>query len=1513
MYNSYNSLRDIIQKDIDNQKSVLNKFPEHIARPITQSCSKYLAQFTSYQLPFKSDKQLASDYSSSKTNTNSQLNTNLNITNIINELNTENTSINTVNIDTNSTQNNTNADDQNQIETTNTNSENNEKVNIIQLDSIEQVNWTLENLMYGLTLSLEYQDTIKDCWNVYHDWLSVLLDEPRQFVPQAIRDDPINYSKKMLWHLYHLFTPRNKEQSTTSNKTNELTKHIMMCHSVLVLIETIAKDSKLLEQDLWEDVLKWLLAINDSVLSQPFNKEDFGEILSSRIVATLFEIWLIACNKNFPSPSLWKTFQEFCGNWRHHISLVIEWNRVCYALTQRLLELTWWPDSTGNKNITTTTSDTNAAYDILAIINSMTTETVLQAWFRFFHIIGKPLDFCDQSIIQKTLEQARQQRILKDYENSTYTNQTINNFSCVKKLPFIFLEFIKGISRIVDLFLGINSSGPQTAQSQLAVSHSYASPNAKVFQNPTNSVNLEQKTRSKSVMVHGSTTVIQQQTSIQTNSPLIANLTQLHQTDSGSRVQYYYKTNRSSVNSLLHLFGHWLFEAAIKYFPDKNNLNTNDLLNQTENYTKLQNNHQLNRDFVLGQAEAYGILCKIFCSVKTNEKILPEYLSRFYTVLLIGLRVPTNFGDMNSNSEYESGEILGSIIVNGHNMFKLDLDGVNILHQSMLNALTAVFKLKYPIKEENSKTEGQKPKELLKSIFHIGFSSISLVELKRYCIYIFSSLLCLANHLNSLPIYDNNLNVILNQNFFSQRSKILEIFLAAMSNEQDTINLQMLFGCGRLIVGEWSMDELSKNSPFNSDSNFSDNKKDRLPYCFNQIVSLICAPLKINNSTLQNHSFALAIFDSLSSIAAGDIINEDESVFKIAISWIWYYVKMQIKRRSREHTKEMHSVIVAAYNCLIMLLIKKPNLLRDKQCLQTVTNCIEIGISGSSSYPSDQKIREENKESNSTNSTSSVTVSTTLMKSEKELKPASLRVKEAAESVLCFIMEYTSNFNSQPDTVADSTRIQLNEKVLGEITKENLGKFKYFAIDGSLIVAVLDKSLLNTPSSNYPTVTVLLRGSFTCQAWSLHLRNSPFSQSLEAANIKINTHDSKLGTSARNSIGKIDMNVSVKSDDGYEISRHSVPKCELSIPSLSDVAGKCVRNLSKFQRLKEEQIEFETTAIDGASTENSKTYHQHIENCLSLKTCSKFQSARMYLSHLGFSSLESSTKINNKDELPEIIGIDCSDNSFIDQLTILDNLSTRTFASCSIFYLKKNQTNSKMIIDNINNNPTELDDNFYSFLHSIGTIIDMTAPQTAETNCIKKINKLNGIENVFYWSDISSELVFYLPNGKQAESELVIDETFKIKNQSVPNDIKVMIIWLEQMQDCDSVPVEELLQETNSYESLFSSASHQKQPKEIIIIFIHPLQSKMNRIITWSNVTKKYFYTMPLVDGMVVSSRMLSSMVRQTVLNIFRRKRLEIDDYQPPHVRRKNKISEIIKKFQSKKSEADFYTSLLMD
>lgn len=222
--------------------------------------------------------------------------------------------------------------------------------------------------------------------------------------------------------------------------------------------------------------------------------------MSSRIVATLFEIWLIACHKMFPSPSLWRTFQELCANWRHHISLVTEWNRVCYALTNRLLELTSAMTTTSSTNSTSgqstnssgssepppsipimsnnravsfnltsntsSSSDTNVAYDINGIIGQMSLETVMQSWFRFLHIVGRPVDFSDSLAISKQLEVAtrlQQTRLATIGSSSTAgsidqiavvaatvaaqsnasaaaQNQLITSFPCVKKLPIIFLE-----------------------------------------------------------------------------------------------------------------------------------------------------------------------------------------------------------------------------------------------------------------------------------------------------------------------------------------------------------------------------------------------------------------------------------------------------------------------------------------------------------------------------------------------------------------------------------------------------------------------------------------------------------------------------------------------------------------------------------------------------------------------------------------------------------------------------------------------------------------------------------------------------------------------------------------------------------------------------------------------------------------------------------------------------------------------------------------------------------------
>ncbi len=137
------------------------------------------------------------------------------------------------------------------------------------------------------------------------------------------------------------------------------------------------------------------------------------------------------------------------------------------------------------------------------------------------------------------------------------------------------------------------------------------------------------------------------------------------------------------------------------------------------------------------------------------------------------------------------------------------------------------------------------------------------------------------------------------------------------------------------------------------------------------------------------------------------------------------------------------------------------------------------------------------------------------MKADKELRPASLRVKEAAECVQCFLMEHTS-FSSSIFENSLSNRSFLDEKSLIELTnKNNLNKFKYFAIDGSLILGILEKPLVKSEISNIcPNITVLIRGPFGRQAWSLHLRNSPYSHLDPIKNIKFNlnqeTNDNSL-------------------------------------------------------------------------------------------------------------------------------------------------------------------------------------------------------------------------------------------------------------------------------------------------------------------------------------------------------------------------------------------------------------------
>lgn len=127
-----------------------------------------------------------------------------------------------------------------------------------------------------------------------------------------------------------------------------------------------------------------------------------------------------------------------------------------------------------------------------------------------------------------------------------------------------------------------------------------------------------------------------------------------------------------------------------------------------------------------GRAEAIGTLCKIFCAKKTGEEILPVYLARFYMALQQCLKI---------TESKECDETLASILLNSSDLFRLDLNGVQVLLPGFISALEIVL----PDKDLKIKTQAM---------------HFNKTELRRASINILLSILTLPLHFQTLPIRD---------------------------------------------------------------------------------------------------------------------------------------------------------------------------------------------------------------------------------------------------------------------------------------------------------------------------------------------------------------------------------------------------------------------------------------------------------------------------------------------------------------------------------------------------------------------------------------------------------------------------------------------------------------------------------------------------------------------------------------------------------------------------------------
>ena len=309
---------------------------------------------------------------------------------------------------------------------------NNKEGGSCELNSHEEVKWTMQVIGHGLTLPLQDRTVIQLCIEIYQNWLSPLFFVKKS-VPDPILQTPEVYAQQIFKHFYALFVPREKEPQF-------LEDHLTLCKRILDIIHRIGVETKI-SRETWNVILSLLLKIADDLLAPPTVTKSLGNSLCEQLIHTIFNLWLRACVHYFPTPSLWKSLRELCITWRHHPQVIAEWNKIMYSMTVRVVVQLYGPF-----NMPRDVNDEHQDYaQSLALLKS---DALVQCWYRMLHTLGNLVELSYPHVIS----------LNPKFREAAFSEQSKDGrHDCLKLLPNIFHQAMKGVAALVDLFLSVNN------------------------------------------------------------------------------------------------------------------------------------------------------------------------------------------------------------------------------------------------------------------------------------------------------------------------------------------------------------------------------------------------------------------------------------------------------------------------------------------------------------------------------------------------------------------------------------------------------------------------------------------------------------------------------------------------------------------------------------------------------------------------------------------------------------------------------------------------------------------------------------------------------------------------------------------------------------------------------------------------------------------------------------------------------------------------------------------------
>lgn len=1464
----------------------------------------------------------------------------------------------------------------------------------------------------------------------------------------------------------------NSQKDQADAALTAVSRQAVLCHRVLRTIENIAQNPKnLMDNQTWDRLLALLLAVNDKLLSAPTEPDDIGTQLHDRILGVLFELMLLASAKSIPTPSLWKTFHEMCLNWRHRPALVDHWRRITLLLTKRIVQMPFHmranrKDSTDidfvNQENSSNTSAASPSPSEIAIVG-MNYENLSQTWYRFLNLIGNPVELSDPNTISRTDE---------FYHSACASDNVLDprQHPCLSVLPQIFVNSMAGLRDFIEAFLGTyqisneeqqcptdsynrsargsigsltnnnlaNLSGPaqsnpsnlsQVQQTQpqaitptqsrrtgiisKGIKGAKVIPFSPAYGSQSNVSNSPLDSAQENVK-HGSISSSSRQ---QLNQPKLSLTSISSRTSQVSQPQTQFKLSidRPKCNSLLHIFGDWLFSAALigsdlnqevdesidgntseeatsvgssstateisgtrSYSPSSNRKRsyiqrTTIFKNRQQSQSgkdntisgqptseKITLDPPLSADsFEFGQAEAMAILCKIFSSKTSWEDISPTYLSRFYLCLQHCL----TFGCGQEVRQQQAGsaqtysairrQLLASVLVNSTTLLQKDLDGINLLIPSFIKAIEFVFEcsdkdtpIQPPPRQHNRSIRGQNSNALNKPVTNY--------DLRRACILTLLNLLAYPFYFQDLAIRNCLNNSSPTTTFRSLRPRLLKLLFVAMQTESDPTNMQILFGGLSLTIHDLSSNSCKQVNPLKNESSRSRHKADstassntgndsshnsletskqddttsQSSFVFDSNGGFLVKSLHVTCHLLINiwkhdTQVSLAALELLTTIARvstysnlienndipnpkstskynnnNNLIDEMKNEYKQTTKWICDYICNQCSRPPPAHSRDMHSTIVAAYQCLSVWFYNHPYLLNDQNCVATLMEVIELGVSG-------QKSKVTSVDPNTGVSTQSV-----ISKCDKIMKPSSMRVREAAESLLNICMvkaRFPSDGNQRAVSCCDTV---LDEQALAELfggvpyktsvrqiqdteqrQLEAYKLFKYFSDEDSVVFGMLEG--LNHDPVTKDSIICLLRTPFGKHCWkfkfnyytdkarekiiankTIGLIKRPFQCTTPSSETRIFPFPSGQNKS-------LYFNNSAKF---FPEAIENLPANDLDklVTSLDDYVSKQTKDsklhndLDKIKKIFSHQMLAEQKVISECSIRVKRI------DCEEPQPLTDIEAARIIVTHFGL-----------KSSLNSLVNSDKVSSSFVSNLKSLDCLSVRTCDSVGIFYIRRNRTSPKEILESVTSRHN-VSPAFFEWLLELGQV------PSDHGGAI-----LDG-DTTLYWSDMCQELAFHVTHKIESPSQ--------DPNQVTKVHTNIIICWLECSDDLTEIPCDTLLSiSENGYHPDIDGDSIQPRLKsrDYVEYFISPMKNGLYRVNLTTSFGRQWL-ALPLIDGMTISKGILSSLIRESVLNLCRRRRLDADSYQPPHVKRRLKIQDICSshKISSRYESAEFYNYL---